>query len=207
MKYDEKSFPGRLKPMSPSTIGNPFSSRDFIYEIKWDGFRAMANVYKGEVKILSRRGFSLNKRFPSLADCFSSRSKNMILDGEIVVTDEKGRADFEALRYYTQAYSRRLCFYIFDILYYDKYSLLNTPLVERKKLLKRILPKETSLRYVDYIEEEGINFFHLAEKNKLEGIIAKRKDSYYYPGLRTKDWLKIKTNYFRDYLKLNPREF
>jgi bifunctional non-homologous end joining protein LigD len=205
-RLNTSAFPEKIKPMLPTLIKTPFDSPEFIYEIKWDGFRAVTYVRNSEINIYSRKGFSFNQKFPAILNCFKDMKTNYVFDGEIIITDEKGRADFESLRHYSPGY-KNLCYYIFDILYYDKYNLMNIPLTDRKNILKKVLPEKTSLNYVDHIENYGVDFFKLAEENQLEGIIAKKKNSIYLPGIRTMEWLKIKTISHKDYLDKYPREF
>jgi bifunctional non-homologous end joining protein LigD len=94
----------------------------------------------------------------------------------------------------------RLLFYVFDILWYQGYDLMDLPLIKRKELLRSLVPQNSIIKYVDYVEAEGRRLFHTIEENGLEGIIAKRKDSTYRAGIRTRDWLKITTHVVQQFV-------
>lgn len=180
--------------MLATLVEEPFDKKGWLFEIKWDGYRALAFKNK-TVELGSRNQKSFNTRFPTLVAELKKLPGEMVLDGEIVVLDKKGRSSFQLLQNYQKNKEGPLYYYIFDILAYQGQDLTQTPLFERKKLLKKILSKrsKSSLRYSDHIEEKGKAFFRLATKLGLEGILAKNGASS-YQFHRSKDWLKIKTN-------------
>ncbi len=187
------------KPMLAQVAEKPFSSKDWVFEIKWDGFRAIAYV-EDPYSLKSRNGKELKKTFPELEE-LTRLASNIVVDGEIVVM-RKGKPDFQTLLERGQAVSEAeihrqvqrapAVYVVFDILEKDGESLVGLPLIERKKILKASLREGSSVLLSDFIEEKGENYFQLALDKGLEGVVAKRKDSFYEEGLRTGSWLKMK---------------
>ncbi len=172
-----------------------FDSPEWIFEIKWDGYRAISKIQGENVSIYSRNNISFNDKFPQIVSEISKFKINSVLDGEIVVVDEKGKSDFQLLQGYLKNGKGRLVYYVFDILYLDGQDLTGFKLMDRKKILASLfsnLDETYYIRISDYIEDEGTEFFKIAKKNNLEGIIAKKKTGKYIPGARSKEWLKIK---------------
>lgn len=188
-------MPDWVKPMLATLIDKPFESSEWIFEIKWDGYRALSHIKSGKVELLSRNHLSFNHLFPTIANALAKIPKDTLLDGEVVVIDETGKPSFELLKNYQNTPAGHLCYYVFDILFYNKFDLREVPLIERKKLLQEILSDLHSplIRYTDHIEANGINFFKEAAKKNLEGIIGKKKLSV-YQSKRSSDWVKIKTS-------------
>jgi len=170
----------------------PFDAKDWIFEIKWDGYRAIAEVNKEKVRLYSRNGNSFMENYPVVVEQLSKMKLNAVLDGEIVVMNDDGNPSFQLLQHYGTDADYALMYYVFDILELDGKDLKNLPLTERKKILKKILKKDTVVKYSDHVEEAGILFFETAVEKKLEGIMAKKADSTYHTGVRTSNWLKIK---------------
>ncbi len=176
-----------------------FTDKDWIFEIKWDGFRAISYIDEG-LSIRSRNDKELKFNFPELGE-LSVLAKNMVVDGEIVVMRE-GRPDFQALLERGKAVSPReierragqaqATYIVFDILEKDNEPLTKLPLTERKKILKASLVEGKNVLLSDFIEEKGEAYYRLVVDKGLEGVMAKRKDSQYEEGLRTGSWLKIK---------------
>lgn len=169
----------------------PFNDKDWVFEIKWDGYRALAEIEKGEVKLYSRKGNSFNELYPSVVKELEKISAEAILDGEIVVTDEEGKPDFQLLQNYSNSIGQ-LHYYVFDLLSLNGHNTCGLKLLERKELLKKLLPKNNVVHYSNHIVEKGIDFFRESRKINLEGILAKKSDSEYHPGVRTQEWMKIK---------------
>ena len=185
--------------MLAKEVAQPFNSKEWLYEIKWDGYRAIAEVKNQEVKLYSRNGNSFASVYAVIAEELSKIKERVVLDGEVVVLDEKGKSDFQKLQSYEMDPNVPLYYYAFDILSYKNKSTLDLPLIERKELLQKLLAKQKGLiRYSDHILEKGIDFFKTAGKNDLEGIMAKKTDSKYHPGTRTGEWLKIKHHKIED---------
>lgn len=178
-------------PMLATLDNQPFDSPDWLFEIKWDGYRAIASLNKGKVELVSRNNISLKKYTP-IADALEELKMNAVLDGEIVVLDEKGHASFQMLQQWTKEQKGFICYEVFDLLWYDGYDLTGLPLIERKKILQSILPENDYIKYCDHVLERGKEMYALSEKMGIEGIIAKKINSTYTPGVRSKNWLKLK---------------
>lgn len=186
--------------MLATLVDEPFDSKDWIFEIKWDGYRVIAEISKYGVNLYSRNLISFNDSFSPVAQALGGLNHEAVLDGELVVLDEKGVGKFQLLQNYQKTKKgnlvypeANLVYYIFDILYLDGRDLTESPLTERKRILKETFPVlPSNIKISDFIEGEGINFYKLAFKEGLEGIIAKKADSRYRQGQRSREWLKIK---------------
>jgi bifunctional non-homologous end joining protein LigD len=185
-------MPHHIKPMLATLTDEPFDDPDWIYEIKHDGYRAVAEIKGGEVELYSRNLNSFNQLFHPVVDTLKGLNYDMILDGEIVIMDEDGRSKFQLIQNYQRTGSGALYYYVFDLLYYDGYDLRDIPLIKRKSLLQKALPELHNVKYSDHISKHGKDFYKLAQQNKLEGIIAKKAAGQYLTGKRSRDWLKIK---------------
>src|SRR6266852_4995145 len=194
------AMPSRLEPMLATLTDHPFSDPNWLFEIKWDGVRALAWLGDDALTLRSRTGADITQRYPELAslpDALTAR--HAILDGEIVALDAQGRSDFERLqeRMHVRAPSENLLsrilvvYFAFDLLYCDGYDLREAPLVERKQLLRRLLHASERFRYSDHQLEHGKELFELAKESGLEGIVAKRADSSYVSD-RSMSWVKLK---------------
>jgi len=172
--------------------GTTFDDPGWIYEIKWDGYRAIAEVKNGEAELYSRNANSFKRDYPLIVTELEKIKHELVLDGEVVVLNEDGYASFQKLQHYEENTQYPICYYVFDVLRINGMDTTQLPLTERKKLLKKALPKSKIIRYSDHIAGDGIAFFEAARKNNLEGIMAKKGDSTYDTGTRTGNWLKIK---------------
>ncbi|MEJ7625486.1 MAG: DNA ligase D [Ferruginibacter sp.] len=171
-----------------------FDNDDWIFEIKWDGFRAIAELNSGEIKLYSRNGNSFLHTYPVISEALKKIKGNAVLDGEIVVLNEDGYPEFQMIQDYENNTHLPLHFYVFDLLSLNNKQLDNFPLLQRKELLKKLLGNNEIIRYSDHITGTGIDFFAVSIEKNLEGIMAKKADSHYYTGRRTNEWLKIKNN-------------
>ncbi len=170
----------------------PFNDAGWIYEIKWDGYRAISEVDGSEVQLYSRNGLVFNDNYPLITNALKKIKHRIIMDGEIVVLNEDGRSDFQKLQHYEENTQYPIRYYAFDLLSLDGKDISGLPLIDRKKLLKQLLQKNKMIIYSDHITGKGIDFFKLAGQQNLEGIMAKKADSEYHKGTRSTDWLKIK---------------
>jgi len=187
------SFPHDNAPMMASLADSPFDSNDWLFEIKWDGFRAIAEINYNEVSLYSRNLLSFNERFPSVVGELESFGIQAVLDGEICAVDENGKAEFQLIQNYQRKGKGSIIYFVFDILYYDGYDLRDVSLIERKNLLRQLIPDDSAVvKFSDHIFGNGKDFFELAKKQNLEGIVGKKLQSSYYQGTRGKEWLKIK---------------
>ncbi|RII29117.1 MAG: hypothetical protein CXR31_04425 [Geobacter sp.] len=186
-------MPHNIKPMLATLAREPFDHPDWIFEMKWDGYRAVAEIRDGEVALLSRNLISLNRRFFPIVESLRKFRFEAVLDGEIVVVDDRGYPDFQLLQNYQKSGNGHLLYYVFDLLHFQGHDLTSLPLIERKELLKKILPATPNIRFSDHHGKEGVLFFHVVKEKGLEGIIAKHSQSVYQMGRRSRQWLKVKT--------------
>jgi len=187
------------KPMLAKLAPQPFSGKDWFFEIKWDGFRAIAYVNE-ELSLRSRNQKELKYNFPELEE-LTQLAHDVVLDGEIVVMKE-GKPDFQALLERGQATSpveielkakrSPVVYVVFDILAKDGVSLVDLPLTERKKILKGSVKEGNHVLLSDFVAEKGEAYYRVALEKGLEGVMAKKKDSVYETGVRSGSWLKIK---------------
>lgn len=187
-------MPKTISPMLATLVDKPFDEPGWIYEVKWDGYRAVALMNKANVEILSRNKKSFNDKFYPILEALKQWNIKAVVDGEIVVVNDKGLADFSALQGWRSEADGQLFYYVFDLLWLDGKDVKGLPLTDRKQLLQQIIPAEDPvIRFSENFEADGLSFFKMAEKMGLEGIMAKKADSLYLEGDRTENWLKIKT--------------
>ncbi len=180
------------EPMKAQLSDRPaFNNAEWIFEIKWDGYRAIAETGKNPCRLYSRNGLSFDKAYTKVFEALKAIQQPMVLDGEIVVFDG-GKPSFQKLQNYRNQDKYLIQYYVFDLLELDGTVLTSLPLLERKKALKQVLPDSKVIKYCDHVEAEGIIFFQEMRKLDMEGMIAKKKNSKYYVGKRSADWLKIK---------------
>jgi len=195
-------MPTEIHPMLATSVDEPFDGPDWFFEIKWDGYRAVAFIDNGKVRLVSRNQNDLTPRYPELKDLPQFvQAKTAILDGEVVALDDQGRASFSLMQQRTgfRPGGRRaatnadvpVLYYAFDLLYLDGYDWRRVPLEDRKKKLAEILLPADSLRYSDHSEKQGRALFEIAKQRGLEGILAKKRDSIYQER-RSSEWLKVK---------------
>jgi bifunctional non-homologous end joining protein LigD len=201
-KPQKRSMPTAIHPMLAESVDEPFDGPDWLFEIKWDGYRAVAFVENGKARLVSRNQNDLTPRYPELKDLPQFvKAKTAILDGEVVALDEKGRASFSLMQQRTgfRARGKRapanadvpVLYYAFDLLYLDGFDWRRVPLEERKKKLATVLLPGDALRYSDHYPEQGKALFEMAGQKGLEGILAKKRNSF-YEERRSREWLKIK---------------
>ncbi|MCX9084604.1 MAG: non-homologous end-joining DNA ligase [Candidatus Methanoperedens sp.] len=187
------------KPMLARSAETPFSSRDWIFEVKWDGIRAISYL-EDELSIRSRNNNELIDNFPELSE-LKELGEGIVLDGEIIVMND-GKADFQTLIKRSQNtkaldidyMSRKFpsTYVIFDILEKDGKQLLDIPLMERKNILEKSVKEGKFVTTSLYVEDSGEPYYLAAIEKGVEGIMAKKKKSFYEPGKRSNNWLKIK---------------
>jgi len=194
------TMPSKIAPMLATLAEKPFSHPDWIFEIKWDGIRAMAWIDDGRLELHSRTGRVITTQYPELADLPERvKARQTILDGEIVVLDANGRSDFERLQSRMNVdrpsvlmqRQAPITYYLFDVLYVNGYDLREVPLVERKQFLRDLVNWGDPARYADHQAEMGKELFDLAKSQGLEGIIGKHAQSTYASG-RSPAWVKFK---------------
>jgi bifunctional non-homologous end joining protein LigD len=190
-----KKYGVYIVPMLAHIGEGPFSDPDWVFEIKWDGYRAIAETGKAHIKLYSRNGLSFESKYAEVVQALEKIKHRAVLDGEIVVLNQKGDPSFQLLQHYPDIEApHALVYYIFDLLELNGKKMYQVPLLERKKTLKKIIPKSELLRYSDHVADNGQDFFKVVIQRGMEGMMAKRKDSLYHPGRRTSDWLKIRNH-------------
>lgn len=186
-------FPEIVKPMLATLGDKPFDSSSWIFEVKWDGYRAITRKKGKEVFLTSRNQLSFDNKFSSIRDSLKSITGSAVLDGEVIAIDDDGKPSFQKLQNFQKTGIGTIAYYVFDLLWYKGYSLKELPVTERKEVLESMLPKMENVFYCEHIETKGKELFRHAKKLGLEGIIAKEKSSKYYENSRSAGWLKIKT--------------
>jgi bifunctional non-homologous end joining protein LigD len=197
----ERPMPTAIHPMLATSIDEPFDDPEWLFEIKWDGYRAIAFIAKGKVRLVSRNQNDFTAQFPELQNIPSFiKAETAIIDGEIAVLDERGRSSFSLIQQRTgiRQGGRRtgsrpdiaVLYYVFDLLYLDGCDLRRVSLEQRKDLLAKLISQDGPVRYSDHFSQ-GKALFDVARQKGLEGILAKRRNSV-YEERRTREWLKIK---------------
>lgn len=198
----EKPMPTKIRPMLATSVEDAFDNPDWLFEIKWDGYRAVAFIESSSVRLVSRNQNDLTGQFPELRDLPKSvQAERAVIDGEIVALDDYGRPSFSLMQQRTgfqPGKPRRpgregvpVVYYAFDLLYLDGYDLRRVGLEKRKELLQSVLTAGDIVRFSDHYPEKGRDLFAVASKSGLEGILAKKRASIYHEE-RSRDWLKIK---------------
>lgn len=194
-KAPKSKVPRNIKPMKATLVDEPFDDPDWLYEVKWDGYRAIAIIDdQDNAELISRNNLPFDKYYP-INKLLKAWKLNAVVDGEILVLNDKGISDFGALQNWRSEADGNLVYYVFDILWYEGKSLMGLPLKQRQAILKEVLPTtDDRIRQSESFNANGIEFFNAAEKIGLEGIIAKKASSVYTSDLRSKEWLKIKVH-------------
>ena len=198
----KRPMPMAIQPMLASIAEDPFDDPNWLFEIKWDGYRVISFIENGKVRMVSRNQNDLGPRYPELRELPKLvNAKSAILDGEVVVLDEQGRPSFSLMQQRTgiRAHGRQaaarpdlpIIYYVFDLIYLDGYDLRRVGLDDRKRVLRQIVPSQELVRFSDHHAGQGIALFQVAKQKGLEGIVAKKCNSC-YEERRTREWLKIK---------------
>jgi bifunctional non-homologous end joining protein LigD len=198
----KRPIPAKIHPMLAEPVDAPFNGAEWLFEIKWDGYRAIAFIEDGKVRLVSRNQNDLTPRYPELNDLPQFvKAKTAILDGEVVALDSEGRASFSLMQQRTgfrpggrSAAANAdvsVVYYAFDLLYLDGYDWRRVPLEDRKRKLASLVTPGDAVRYSDHYEQDGKALFEMAQKKGLEGIVAKKRASF-YEERRSREWLKIK---------------
>ncbi len=184
----------RYAPMLATLTEDVPRGATWDFEVKWDGYRALTYVQGGEATLVSRRGNDLTARFAGVAKevVKAVKTPDCVLDGEVCALDDVGRASFSAMQ--QGKAGTPIVYYVFDVLEIDGEPVVDLPLVERRKRLERLLDRRNRTVRLSESFDDGNALYEAAKQQQLEGIMAKRPDSKYRPGDRTRDWLKIKTH-------------
>lgn len=195
--FDQKG----IRPMLISEMQEPFDSPDFLYELKLDGERCLVYLDGESTVLQNKRGLFLNSRYPELCQIHRFAKTKCVLDGELAVLAD-GKPKFSEIqrrslltnKFRIDMESKKLpaCFTAFDILYFQDHAVMDVPLIQRKQLLKWSIGENGRLAISRHIQGKGVALYDLAAQQGLEGVVAKKMDSLYHPGKRTKDWIKFK---------------
>lgn len=187
-------MPEKTEPMLATLVATPSDESGWQYEMKWDGYRAIANLNGKNVSIFSRNQKSFDEKFYPIHKALQQWNRKAVVDGEIVVLNNEGLPDFSGLQQWRSEADGQLVYYLFDLLWLDGVSVMELPVEDRRFLLQEMAPLGiVQLRISQSIDDKGEEAFAFARQMHLEGIIAKKKGSPYAPGIRSRDWLKIKT--------------
>ena len=186
------TLPKRLQPMLATLTDAPFDDPDWIFEDKYDGFRMIAEIERGKVTLYSRNGKIISPSYIEVARALEGVKSNAVIDGELVAIGKDGVSHFQLLQNALR-HEAKLLYCVFDLMFENGADLRKQALLERKKRLKAILPRDKLIAFSRHRKANGTKFFAEAERKGLEGIMAKRADSAYASGGRSPDWLKIKT--------------
>jgi DNA ligase D-like protein (predicted ligase) len=203
--FEDKS----IKPMLIKEMEEPFNSEEWLYELKLDGIRCIAYLDKFETDLRNKRDMKLLPKFPELKLIHKKVKEKCILDGELIILNH-GVPDFYELQRRTLlsdtfkiqlAYSKLPASYVaYDVVYYKNEDVSKLTLMERKSILQKVINENKQIAISRFVEEKGIELFHLADQQKLEGVVAKRKDSKYFFDKRTNDWIKFKRMADEDFI-------
>ncbi|WP_298713968.1 DNA ligase D [Chitinophaga sp.] len=182
------------KPMLATLVDAPFDRPGWIFETKWDGYRAIAHVEHGKAELYSRNKLSFNEIYAPIVAAVEKIPHNVVLDGEVIIPGKGGKSDFQALQNFKTTRKGNLTYVVFDLLYLDGHSLEDLTLLERKTLLKQIVDQldDPAVKFSAHVEGKGIQQFEKARKAGWEGVIAKNGESTYGEGARSLNWLKVK---------------
>lgn len=181
-----------IKPMLCKVADGPFNGDEWAFEIKWDGYRAIADLRNGDVNFYSRNGIDFSEKFKKVTNALRLQEHEMVLDGEIVAYDDKGRPRFQWLQNLSDRPDTVLVYQVFDLLWLNGHATGHLSYLQRKELLREALTENKVVQYHDHVLVKGIEFFKAAKDLGLEGIIAKKTESLYKEGIRSAEWLKIK---------------
>jgi DNA ligase D-like protein (predicted ligase) len=180
--------------MECALVSKLLDGAQWVYEIKLDGYRAIAVNCDGKLTLFSRRRKSFNRQFPHIVGSLGDLPENTVIDGEVVALDESGRPDFNLIQNFRSAASR-IHYFVFDLLIYKNRDLMRLPLIERRDIMRSVLQfNSTRVHISEYAETSATNMLRAVREQGLEGVVAKRKDSSYEPGTRTGAWIKHRLN-------------
>ncbi len=192
-KTPKAAMPKSVSPMLSTAVTQPFNHPEWLFEIKWDGYRIIAFVSGRRIKLETRNHQDYTDFFGPIATALAQLDLKAVFDGEMVVVDDHGRSNFQLMQQYQSEGIGQLIYYVFDLIWLDGHDLRHVPLTQRKQLLLDILPSNNQVKFSEHVENEGKKFFKAAKEHQLEGIMAKEAAGFYREGKRTHSWLKIKS--------------
>lgn len=196
-------MPGFISPQLAQLVKQPPEGDLWVHEVKFDGYRTQAHIENHKTKLLTRSGLNWTEKYPTVASTLQSLSvQNAIFDGEVVWLDDQGRSHFQNLQNSLKEQdSKRIFYYVFDLLFLNGVDLRSRTLLERKKLLSRVLEgfENSNVRYSDHIVGQAKEFFKISCDHELEGIISKRAD-HSYVSKRSESWVKSKCHLQQEFV-------
>ncbi|MBT1688900.1 DNA ligase D [Dawidia soli] len=192
VQADKVEMPTGIKPMLCTLIRKPFNDPEYLYEVKWDGYRIIAYHDGKAVRLDSRGGLDYTRKYPPIVEALKMLKRKVIFDGEAVVLNKEGMPDFDALQKFN-GHTSGVHYYVFDILWLDGKNVMGLPLIKRRGLLAKVIGKRSDVIRISESFDAGSELFNLAKERGLEGIVAKRRDSEYVPNQRGSAWFKIPT--------------
>jgi len=202
-KLKLKSLPKKpaafVEPMDCLAVSKLPESADWAWEIKIDGYRAIAVKTDDRVNLYSRTENSFNNKFNYIVAALSDMPVGTVLDGELVAIDDDGRPNFNLLQNFRTG-ARHIQYYVFDLLCLDNRDATNLKLVERRELLKSLSFKDKRIKIIDYFQAEPVELLRAVREQRLEGVVGKRKDSLYEPGARSGSWIKHRVNLGQEFV-------
>jgi bifunctional non-homologous end joining protein LigD len=195
-------FPDRIEPMLATKMREPFDDDDFIYELKWDGYRIIGYKNGKNVSLRSRSNQEFSASYSSIAESLRQLPFKFVVDGEVVMLDKNGLPSFDDLQQVRTLGTSSLSYCIFDLIWCEGYDLRNLPLTTRKDVLEQVMAiaSASNLKYYPYLSAKGKELFRTVQEQGLEGIVAKRADSRYKAGERSTKWLKIQTKIRQEFV-------
>ncbi len=194
-KAVKSPMPEKISPMLATLVDKPFDNDEWLFEVKWDGYRTVGFINKEKTALSSRNNKSFTEKYYPITDSLKKWEVKAVIDGEIIVINDEGVSEFNALQNWRSESDGELMLYIFDLLWYEGKNLMGLPLIERQAVLRETFPGgDENIRLSQVFPGEGNELFLAAEKLGLEGIMAKKADSHYNPGYRSAEWLKIKVH-------------
>jgi bifunctional non-homologous end joining protein LigD len=190
-KGEKAPMPASVAPMLCTLTREPNDDPDYLYEVKWDGYRILSYVQKKQVRMDSRSAKDYTTRYPVITEALRMLGHDAVIDGEVVVFNEEGLPDFDALQLYN-GHDNPITYCVFDLLWLDGYDLMGLPLATRKAMLQKLVAAKPVFRFSETFDDGPALYQEMLDRN-LEGIVAKRRDSFYVPGARDDRWLKTPT--------------
>jgi bifunctional non-homologous end joining protein LigD len=198
-----QSLPNKLaafvEPMECEAVSELRGGPQWVYQIKLDGYRAIAVKSDNKVRLFSRRQKSFNKQYPYIVEALVDLPDGTVIDGEIVALDDSARPQFNLLQNY-RSEARRIRYFVFDLLCYDNRDTTCLPLVERRTLLRTLKFQSSRIQFLEYLETSATNMVAAAKDQRLEGVVGKRRDSLYQPGRRTGSWVKYRISVGQEFV-------
>lgn len=187
----KRKVPGHVLPMLCTLVKQPVDNEEYLYENKWDGYRIISSVSKGNIKMYSRSGLDYTSKYPLIVEALGDLGHEAVLDGEVVVFNEQAKPDFDALQLYNGKRTP-IKYCVFDLLYLDGNNIMELPLVQRKELLQALVASSDVFVFSKSFDD-GPGLYQASLENNLEGIVGKKKNSPYIPGDRSYYWIKVPT--------------